>query len=81
MGLVRGATAAVFRARNDERVSAVIAVNPWARTDATRSAALVQSHYGSRLRSPEFWKKLASGRRRDRRRSRSHRALPRREAR
>lgn len=60
-GLCDGATAAVFHARNDERVSAVIAANPWARSDATRSAALVQSHYGSRLRSPEFWKKLASG--------------------
>lgn len=61
-GLCDGATAAVFHAAADERVVAVIGANPWARSDSTRSAALVQSHYGSRLRSPEFWKKLATGR-------------------
>src|SRR5690606_22939716 len=43
-------------------VTTVIAANPWARSDATRSAALVKTHYGARLRSPEFWKKLLSGR-------------------
>lgn len=61
-GLCDGATAAVFHAATDERVTTVIAANPWARSDATRSAALVKMHYGSRLRSPEFWKKLLSGR-------------------
>ncbi len=61
-GLCDGATAAAFHAVADERVIAVIAANPWARSDSTRSAALVQSHYGSRLRSGEFWRKLASGR-------------------
>lgn len=61
-GLCDGATAAVFHAATDERVATVIAANPWARSDATRSAALVKTHYGSRLRSPEFWKKLLSGR-------------------
>ncbi len=61
-GLCDGATAALFHAMSDARVSAVIAANPWARSDATRSAALVQTHYRSRLRSAEFWKKLASGR-------------------
>ncbi|MDT3680090.1 MAG: hydrolase 1, exosortase A system-associated [Burkholderiaceae bacterium] len=60
-GLCDGATAAVFHAVTDERVTAVIAANPWARSDSTRSAALVKTHYGSRLRSAEFWKKLASG--------------------
>lgn len=61
-GLCDGATAALFHALNDARISGVIAANPWARSDATRSAALVSSHYGTRLRSPEFWKKLATGR-------------------
>lgn len=61
-GLCDGATAALFHASNDERVSTVIAANPWARSESTRSAALVQTYYGSRLRSPEFWKKLATGR-------------------
>lgn len=57
-GLCDGATAALFYAPGDERVAAVIAANPWARSDATRSAALVSEHYGARLRSGEFWKKL-----------------------
>lgn len=61
-GLCDGATAAVFHAAGDARVAAVIAVNPWARTDSTRSAAIVQTHYGSRLRSADFWRKLARGR-------------------
>lgn len=60
-GLCDGATAALFYAPGDERVAAVIAANPWARSDATRSAALVSDHYGLRLRSGEFWKKLLTG--------------------
>lgn len=60
-GLCDGATAALFYAPGDERVAAVIAANPWARSDATRSAALVSEHYGARLRSGEFWKKLMTG--------------------
>jgi exosortase A-associated hydrolase 1 len=60
-GLCDGATAALLHAASDERIVAVLAANPWARSDATRSAAIVSEHYGSRLRSPEFWKKLLSG--------------------
>lgn len=61
-GLCDGATAALLYASSDPRIAAVIAANPWARSAATRSAALVSEHYGSRLHSPEFWKKLLSGR-------------------
>lgn len=60
-GLCDGATAALLYAASDPRIAAVIAANPWARSAATRSAALVSGHYGSRLRSPEFWRKLATG--------------------
>lgn len=61
-GLCDGATAAIFHAVRDERITAVIAANPWARSDATRSATMVHEHYGARLRSPAFWKKLFTGR-------------------
>jgi len=61
-GLCEGATAAIFRSLADERIAAVVAANPWARSEATRSAAIVGQHYGSRLRSRDFWKKLATGR-------------------
>lgn len=60
-GLCDGATAALLYAPDDERIAAVIAANPWARSDATRSAALVSEHYGLRLRSAEFWKRLLTG--------------------
>lgn len=60
-GLCDGATAAIFHAQQDPRIVAVIAANPWARSEATRAQAIVSEHYGSRLRSGEFWKKLLTG--------------------
>lgn len=60
-GLCDGATAAIFYAQKDPRIAAVIAANPWARSEATRAQAIVSEHYGSRLRSGEFWKKLLTG--------------------
>ena len=60
-GLCDGATAAIFHAQQDPRIAAVIAANPWARSEATRAQAIVTEHYGSRLRSAEFWKKLLTG--------------------
>jgi exosortase A-associated hydrolase 1 len=60
-GLCDGATAAIFYAQKDSRIAAVIAANPWARSEATRAQAIVTEHYGSRLRSAEFWKKLFMG--------------------
>lgn len=61
-GLCDGATAAIFYAQKDPRIAAVIGANPWARSEATRAQAIVSEHYGARLRSGEFWKKLLSGR-------------------
>lgn len=61
-GLCDGATAAIFYAQKDPRIATVIAANPWARSEATRAQAIVTEHYGSRLRSGEFWKKLLTGR-------------------
>ncbi len=60
-GLCEGATAALFHALRDERIVGVVAANPWVRSEATRSAAIVSQHYASRLRSREFWIKLATG--------------------
>jgi len=60
-GLCDGATAALFYAAGDKRIAAVIGANPWARSDATRSAALVSGHYGARLGSAEFWRRVLTG--------------------
>ncbi len=61
-GLCDGATAALMYASGDDRVACVVAANPWVREEATRAAAIVRSHYRSRLRSREFWRKLFGGR-------------------
>ena len=61
-GLCDGATAAILHAAANPDIAAVIAANPWARSEATRAQTVVKAHYSSRLRSAEFWKKLASGR-------------------
>lgn len=60
-GLCDGATAALLYAAENPDIAAVIAANPWARSEATRAQTMVKTHYGSRLKSAEFWKKLASG--------------------
>lgn len=60
-GLCEGATAAIFHSLHDERIAAVVAANPWVRSEATRSAAIVSQHYRSRLLAREFWVKLAKG--------------------
>lgn len=60
-GLCDGASAALLYAAGDERIATVIAANPWARSEATRSAAIVSEHYGSRLRSADFWRRVLGG--------------------
>lgn len=60
-GLCDGASAALLYATGDERIATVIAANPWARSEATRSAAIVSEHYGSRLKSADFWRRLLGG--------------------
>jgi len=61
-GLCDGATAALLYAAEDERVRLVMAANPWVRNAKSQSAAFVSDHYGSRLRSADFWRRLLTGR-------------------
>jgi exosortase A-associated hydrolase 1 len=60
-GLCDGATAAMLHAAIDPRIVGVVALNPWARTDAGRSAALVRTYYRDRLTSRAFWAQLIRG--------------------
>lgn len=48
--------------RRDERVNGMVLLNPWVRSQATLAKARVGHYYGQRLLSPEFWRKLVSGR-------------------
>jgi exosortase A-associated hydrolase 1 len=60
-GLCDGATAALLYAPGDPRVIGVVALNPWARTEAAESGAIVRGWYLRRLVSAAFWRRLLTG--------------------
>lgn len=61
-GLCDGASAAAFYAAGDDRVSGLVLVNPWVRSEVGVAQARVRSYYSARLLSSAFWRKLLSGR-------------------
>ena len=60
-GLCDAASAALMYAPTDRRISALVLVNPWVRTDAGLARAQLQHYYGVRLLQTSFWKKIAAG--------------------
>ena len=60
-GLCDAASACLFYAWRDPRVSGLILLNPWVRTDAGLAQAYVKHYYRQRLLSREFWGKLIGG--------------------
>jgi exosortase A-associated hydrolase 1 len=60
-GLCDAASAALFYAWRDARVSGLVLVNPWVRTDAGLAQAYVKHYYRQRLFSREFWRKILRG--------------------
>jgi exosortase A-associated hydrolase 1 len=60
-GLCDGASAAAMYAPHDARVRGLVLLNPWVRTDDGVARTTLKHHYRDRLRSPEFWRKLARG--------------------
>lgn len=62
-GLCDAAAAALLYCghANDARVSGLCLLNPWVRSDTTQAKTQIKHYYGQRLRQPEFWKKLLSG--------------------
>ncbi|HEY5799584.1 MAG TPA: hydrolase 1, exosortase A system-associated [Burkholderiaceae bacterium] len=62
MGLCDGASAASLYAHLDPRVRGLILFNPWVRSEAgTPATSAVQQYYGNRLRDPQAWRALLSG--------------------
>jgi exosortase A-associated hydrolase 1 len=61
-GLCDGATAAAYYCINDQRICALILLNPWVRTNAGIARATLRHYYIKRLLDPAFWRKLLSGR-------------------
>jgi len=57
-----GASAILFYAYRDRRVSGAVLLNPWARTESLRARAVLRHYYLKRLLEPSFWGKLMSGR-------------------
>lgn len=62
-GLCDAATAALLYCgqTRDARVQGLCLFNPWVRSAASLAQTQVKHYYTERLRQPEFWKKLASG--------------------
>jgi len=61
-GLCDAASAALFYAQQDERVTGLVLLNPWARTEAGLASTTLRHYYRARLLQPELWQKLVSGR-------------------
>jgi uncharacterized protein len=60
-GLCDAASAALMFASSDDRVTGIVAANPWARSDASLAATYVKRYYLARLLQHDFWRKLVRG--------------------
>lgn len=62
-GLCDGASASLIYAdeSKDSRVTGLILLNPWVRSEATLAQTHVKHYYGNRLMEKEFWLKLLTG--------------------
>lgn len=60
-GLCDAASASVFYSANDERVSGLVILNPWVRTEEGEAKTIVKHYYLSRIKNPDLWRKLVSG--------------------
>jgi exosortase A-associated hydrolase 1 len=61
-GLCDAATAAMFYAAHDARVTGLVLLNPWARTSEGIAKTTLKHYYRSRLLDAGLWKKIATGR-------------------
>lgn len=59
-GLCDAASAALFYACRDARVSGLVLLNPWVRTEETMAKAYLRHYYIRRIFEISFWKKLLS---------------------
>jgi exosortase A-associated hydrolase 1 len=61
-GLCDAASAALFYAGTDSRVSGLVLLNPWVRTVNSIARTTLKHYYRARLFDPGLWKKIAGGR-------------------
>lgn len=60
-GLCDAASAIAFYAWRDPRVTGLVLVNPWVRTQAGEARAVLRHYYLKRLMTADFWRKLLRG--------------------
>lgn len=61
-GLCDAASAALFYAHRDARVSGVVLLNPWVRSEASVAKAYLKHYYLKKVFAPELWLKILRGR-------------------
>lgn len=60
-GLCDAASAALFYAYRDPRVTGLVLLNPWVRTDSGIAKAYLKHYYLGRLIAPDLWQKIRQG--------------------
>jgi len=60
-GLCDAASAILFYAAGDRRVSGAVLLNPWVRTDRSVANTYLRHYYIARLRDPALWRQLLRG--------------------
>jgi len=60
-GLCDAASAAIFYAHRDMRVSGLVLINPWVRTEEGIAKTYLKHYYLSRLFDASLWRKVRSG--------------------
>lgn len=60
-GLCDAASAALFYAPLDTRVTGLVLLNPWVRTEEGKAGAYLKHYYLARLIDPDLWRKIARG--------------------
>lgn len=61
-GLCDAASAALFYAHQDKRVTGLVLLNPWVRTDEGAAKVYLKHYYAARLVDPQLWSKILRGR-------------------
>ena len=62
LGLCDAASAALFYAYQDQRVTGMVLINPWVRTEAGIAKAYLKHYYLRRFLDLDLWKKVIVGR-------------------
>jgi exosortase A-associated hydrolase 1 len=60
-GLCDAASAILFYARGDPRVTGIVLANPWARTEVGAARAYLHNYYLRRIVDPNLWRKILRG--------------------